>query len=370
MKCEFFGICGGCALAYEYNEQFTIKKKRFLEEFIEFNINKVDEFLSEELYFRNRGEFRVWKEDSGVSCAMFAAGGKKLICISDCPIVNKRFDMIKIVSFLNENTTFSAKLFEIDFLASTNEKDIVISFIFHRELNDELTLIATHLAKKLNANIILRSRKQKVVIGNDYIIENFTIAGVNYSMKQLENSFSQPNGGVNQKMTSWVYENTLNINGDLLELYCGNGNFTILIAKNFAKVLAIEVAANSLQTARENAIRNNAENISFARLSAAEFASAYRGDREFNRLKEINLKSFNFKTIFVDPPRAGMDNDSIALAAQFDKIIYISCNQETLKRDLLILTQTHNVISAAIFDQFPYSNHLESGIILERRKSD
>jgi tRNA (uracil-5-)-methyltransferase len=81
----------------------------------------------------------------------------------------------------------------------------------------------------------------------------------------------------------------------------------------------------------------------------------------------IDLKSYDCQTILVDPPRAGMDTLTCDLVANYENIIYISCNPETLERDLDHLTRTHKVKRFAIFDQFPYTHHIESGVFLQRK---
>ena len=68
----------------------------------------------------------------------------------------------------------------------------------------------------------------------------------------------------------------------------------------------------------------------------------------------------------MDPPREGIDQKTLKKISQFDQIIYISCGFESLKRDLNLLKKTHEIKRAAMFDQFPYTNHIESGVILER----
>lgn len=72
-------------------------------------------------------------------------------------------------------------------------------------------------------------------------------------------------------------------------------------------------------------------------------------------------------TLLVDPPRAGLDQTSRALAATFARVVYVSCNPETLARDLTQLSATHTLTRLAAFDQFPYTPHLECGVVLERR---
>jgi tRNA (uracil-5-)-methyltransferase len=72
-------------------------------------------------------------------------------------------------------------------------------------------------------------------------------------------------------------------------------------------------------------------------------------------------------TVFVDPPRAGLDEHTEKMVAAFDSIIYISCNPETLAANLAHICQTHNISRFAMFDQFPYTHHMECGVFLERK---
>jgi tRNA (uracil-5-)-methyltransferase len=101
-------------------------------------------------------------------------------------------------------------------------------------------------------------------------------------------------------------------------------------------------------------------------MSAEEFVQGLQEVRTFNRLKDVNLKDYNFDTIFMDPPRSGLDDTTRSLAKDFEQIIYISCNPETLHRDLNELVKTHEIIRFALFDQFAYTNHIESGVILKK----
>ena len=84
-------------------------------------------------------------------------------------------------------------------------------------------------------------------------------------------------------------------------------------------------------------------------------------------LKEIDLSNFNFSTIFLDPPRSGIDSRTLKEVSSFNQIIYISCGFQSLMRDLKELNKTHKIKSGALFDQFPYTNHTETGFILEKR---
>ena len=112
---------------------------------------------------------------------------------------------------------------------------------------------------------------------------------------------------------------------------------------------------------------NEIDNVQIIRMSAEDFTDAMEGKREFRRLKDqgIDLKSYNCNTIFVDPPRSGMDEGTCRMVQAYDRIMYISCNPETLNENLDILGETHRVTRFALFDQFPYTHHMEAGVLLE-----
>ena len=145
----------------------------------------------------------------------------------------------------------------------------------------------------------------------------------------------------------------------MIELYCGNGNFTIPLAQNFRKVIATEISQYSIDSAFFNADINGVENITFLAMSAADFA----------RLKDENsplLAKYDLKNILIDPPRAGLDDKSRKFVDEFENIIYISCNPETLQRDLKTLSKGRLIKAFAFFDQFPWTNHMECGVVLEK----
>jgi tRNA (uracil-5-)-methyltransferase len=153
----------------------------------------------------------------------------------------------------------------------------------------------------------------------------------------------------------------------LLELYCGAGNFTIPFASQFDRVLATEISKSSIHAAKTNMALNGVENIEFVRLLAEEFTQALDGVREFRRLEGLRVADYDLKTLFVDPPRAGLGEEPCTFAARFEHLLYISCNPQTLYRDLEILTRTHTIVSMAAFDQFPYTHHLEMGVKLVKK---
>ena len=239
-------------------------------------------------------------------------------------------------------------------------------------MNEEWEQAACRLKERLTkqgfcVQLIGRATKQKICLERDYADEVLSVKGKDYVYRQVENSFTQPNAAVNCKMLEWAINCTQNSQGDLLELYCGNGNFSIALAQNFRKVLATEVAKPSVAAAQFNISANGVNNLQIIRMSAEEFTQAINGVRKFNRLNGIDLQSYECHTIFVDPPRAGLDPDTLRLVQNYDRILYISCNPHTLCDNLQTLSQTHYIERAALFDQFPYTEHMESGVWLIRK---
>lgn len=351
-----------------YEAQLQQKLIRLNQDFASFNLPEISVFRSPEKHFRMRTEFRIWHERGTAMYVMFSQTDKRPYPIREFPIGSERINQLmpELMALVNRHECLRHKLFQVEFLTSLSNQAL-ITLVYHKPLDEEWISAATDLRKQLNVEIIGRSRKQKILLERDHIIECLKVNGHEYRYQQVEGSFTQPNARVCEQMLSWAQEQTRHTGGDLLELYCGNGNFTLPLAQNFDRVLATEISKTSVDSALYNSRLNQVENLQIARMSSEEFTQAMDGVREFNRLKHISLNDYRFSTIFVDPPRAGLDPATCHLAQRFDNIVYISCNPETLKDNLQTLTQTHQICTFAAFDQFPYTHHLECGVLLQRR---
>lgn len=352
-----------------YDKQLA-EKESFLQNLLQpFNPPAVDSFRSDVKNYRLRAEFRIWHDDEDLYHIVFNSQTKEKVRVDQFPsaslIINDM--MTSLLSEIKNKPALRHKLFQVDYL-STLSGQIIVSMLYHRQLDDEWQTAATelknHLSKSFDLQLIGRARKQKICLDQDSVIERLNVNNQELIYKQVENSFTQPNGGINQKMLEWAIDITKNATGDLLELYCGNGNFSLALAQNFDRVLATEIAKPSVESAQYNIAANNIENVTILRMAAEDFTSAMRGDREFRRLKGIDLTSFNCNTILVDPPRAGLDIDTLKMIQDYDNIIYISCNPETLADNLSTLCETHNLSKLALFDQFPYTHHMETAVYL------
>ncbi|XKM13289.1 tRNA (uridine(54)-C5)-methyltransferase TrmA [Orbaceae bacterium ac157xtp] len=334
--------------------------------------SKIDIFASPVSHYRMRAEFGIWHDNGDLYHIMYQPQSKQRYRVDEFPIASKLINQVmqKIIPLLKQNDILKYKLFQIDYLSTLSNK-ILVSLIYHKKLDENWIIEAKKLKNTfqndgIDIQIIGRATKQKICLDNDYLDEELTINNKKLIYRQIENSFTQPNAQINIAMLNWVIEKTKNSTGDLLELYCGNGNFSIALAQNFTKVLATEIAKSSVNAAQYNIEANQANNVKIIRLSAEEFTQAINKEREFNRLKGIDLNEYQCNTVLVDPPRSGLDDKTVAMIQNYENIIYISCNPLTLKENLHTLNKTHKIKQMAIFDQFPYTPHCEIGTILQK----
>ena len=370
MNCCHFGECGSC-LMYEmkYDEQLEIKRDSLQKLLEPFYSGDITVFSSEKEFFRARAEYKIYHKDSLVFYAMRHLDKNSFVTLKECKMVSLPIQkrMWKLLELVNECNELKNRLFGVEFLSSTTD-DVLITMLYHRKLDENWIQKAKLLENELSAKIIGRSRKQKIVLSKEFVTETLNINGKSYHYRHYEQSFTQPNTKVNEKMIEWAIKQAKTYGkGDFCELYAGSGNFTLPMANLFKKVIATEISKRSIYAALQNCKLNSIDNITFIRISSEEFTQALEKERTFTRLRDIDLDNFDIGTALVDPPRAGLDEQTKNLISKFDTIIYISCNPNTLIKDLERLCKTHIVEDFALFDQFPYTHHMEAGAVLTKR---
>jgi tRNA (uracil-5-)-methyltransferase len=354
-----------------YQAQLTEKKNR-LQALIP-HLKELSVFESTPEHYRARAEFRVWHEGDETFYIMFDSETKEKVRIDRCPMAVAAIDalMPTLMQAIIAVPVLREKLFQVDFLA-TLSGEMLVTLIYRKSIaeDDAWRDAAQALKNDLGiTSIIGRARKQKILLDQDYVVERLAVGDKTFVYQQVENSFTQPNAGVAQKMLHWarlMAKTYVDPQTDLIELYCGNGNFSIALSEHFNRVLATEISKTSVHSAQFNIEANQVENLVVVKMAAEEISQALQG-QSFNRLADVDLASYDFKTIFVDPPRAGLDDLTRSMVTEFDNILYISCNPETLARDLVEIEKTHEIVESALFDQFPYTHHIESGVFLKRK---
>ena len=357
----------------QYEDQLAEKVARLTSMLVPFSAPEVEVFRSPVSHYRMRAEFRIWHDGDDLYHIIFDQQTRQRIRVDSFPAASELINrlMPRLIDAVRDLRVLRFKLFQIDYLSTTSGQ-VVVSMLYHRKLDDEWQQAATALRDTLRAEgydlqLIGRATKTKICLDRDYVDEHLTVDGREMIYRQVENSFTQPNAAVNVKMLEWALDTTRNASGDLLELYCGNGNFSLALARNFRRVLATEIAKPSVASAQYNIAVNQIDNVQIIRMAAEEFTQAMNGERSFNRLEGIDLQSYECETIFVDPPRSGLDDETVKMVQAYPRILYISCNPQTLCDNLATLSATHDVTRLALFDQFPYTHHMECGVLLTRR---
>ncbi|GED21747.1 tRNA (uridine(54)-C5)-methyltransferase TrmA [Halomonas halmophila] len=357
-----------------YEQQLNAKRDHIIETFAAFSPPPLEVHASPPSHYRQRCEFRLWHDGDDLYYAMFDAdpeepGKKRVVRLDQYPVAGRRINelMPRLIEAIRDRPLLRHRLFQVEFL-TTLDGEALVTLIYHRQLDEDWDEAARELESRLGIMIIGRARKQRRVLTRDHVWECLEVNGRDLHYQQIENSFTQPNAEICRAMLTWAQEVTAGSQDrDLVELYCGNANFTVALAGNFRRVMATEISRTSVASARENLRANGVDNVTIGRMSAEEFSQALKGEKGGRRVESWALHEYDFSTVLVDPPRAGLDVQSCYQLSEYERIVYISCNPDTLAQNLQILVQTHDLSRVALFDQFPWTDHCECGVLLERR---
>lgn len=172
-------------------------------------------------------------------------------------------------------------------------------------------------------------------------------------------SFFQTNTHGTEKLYSWLAEWAGSENGALLDVYCGSGGIALSLATHFDRVIGIDSNHEAIQDAQWNAVQNGLLNTEFVAGDAEDF---------LKKLPSSKL-AVQLSAVVVDPPRPGLHPK--ALRALLDlapsRLAYVSCNPETLARDLQALVPFYAIRTVQTIDLFPHTPHVETLATLEHR---
>ena len=193
------------------------------------------------------------------------------------------------------------------------------------------------------------------------IINDKTFYGENYLFERINNvlfkisydSFFQVNPSVASKLFQIVKDN-ISLNDKVLDLYCGVGTLSLMAAANAKSVVGIEIVPNAILNAIFNASINSVDNTCFVLNDVSEAVSKI---------------SLDFNKVIVDPPRRGLTKEAIEVLLKIrpEKIIYVSCDPQTLVRDCKLLSENYDIEKSYVLDMFSYTYHVETVLILKKR---
>lgn len=312
--CPYTNICGGCNLnhmKYEDENKFKEDKvKDLINKFSNLDENLVKDIVYKDEYnYRNKVIFHIKKKKLG----FYKKKSNDIVQIDKCLLLDNKINEIipKLKEIIKESN-----IDKIEVKVSNDSKEILLS-----------------------------TDKDKNIITNIS----------NYKYILSSNTFFQVNKYVTELLYNEILENIKKYKSkNVLDLYCGSGTIGIYISKYVNKILGVEINKQSIIDANKNKKLNNIKNIKFIE------------GKVFDIIKDIKDK---YDTIIIDPPRSGLDKDTINSILKINPktIIYVSCDPTTLSRDLNILKDKYNIEYIKPFNMFPKTYHVECITVLRNR---
>lgn len=332
-KCPYFNKCGGCVLqSISYDATINFKLNKVINLFNKYNLDIKPEIVKNPSDYNYRNKIKLMVIDGKIG--YFETNSHTLVEINECIIaskaINKIIPLLKNFNIINGNIVIRCNL---------NDEILIII-----ESNDKLNIDIDVL--KENIKLVGIVVNNKTIYGDNFLIE--CINDIYYKISY--DSFFQINPYVASKLFNIVKEN-IDKTDIVLDLYCGVGTLSLNAALNANEVIGVEIVPNAVLNAIYNAKINKINNTKFI-LNDAQDA-----------VGKINKK---FDKIIIDPPRSGLTKKTIdtILTIMPKKIIYVSCDPNTLIRDILLLKDKYSIEKSYILDMFSYSYHVECICIL------
>lgn len=380
-KAEFCPVakkCGGCQLQnLTYPEQLSYKQAKVIRLLGKFC--RVEDIIGMEnpYNYRNKvqaafGMTRGGKIISGV----YQSKSHRIVCVDECRLEDKKADEI-IVTIRNMMRHYRMLPYNEDtrvgFLRHVLVKrgftsgQVMVVLVtgtpmfpgknaFVKELlkkHPEITTIIQNINRE-HTSLVL-GETEKVLYGKGTIED--TLCGCVFRISAK--SFYQINPVQTEKLYSTAIDFAgLTGNETVIDAYCGIGTIGIIAAQKAKEVIAVEVNKDAVFDAKNNAKRNETQNIKFYCADAGKFMTNMAAD---GRTADV---------VFMDPPRAGSDEAFLSSVVTLSpkKIVYVSCNPETQERDLKYLIKNgYKVKKTQPVDMFPHTNHVETVVCLNKQ---
>lgn len=379
-QCPLYKKCGGCQLQnMTYEQQLAFKQKKEIRWLGRYG--KVEPILGMENphHYRNKvqaafaWDARRKKLISGV----YQSGSHRIVPVNDCQIEDKKADEIIVdirrlmqsfhMTAYDEDTHrgfirhvlikrgFSTGQIMVVLVSGTpmfpSRKNFIRALL---EQHPEITTILQNV-NPYHTNLVL-GRQETVLYGPGYIEDELCGKTFRISAK----SFYQ----INPVQCEKLYRTAIDLAGltgeeTVFDSYCGTGTIGIIASDHAKQVIGVELNRDAVKDAVANAKRNQVENIRFAGGDAGEFLEAMADAGE------------SVDVILMDPPRAGSSETFLRSVVRLGppKVVYVSCNPETLSRDLKYLTKhSYEVRRIQPVDMFPYTEHVETVALMSRVK--
>ena len=376
--CSIAGKCGSCRYSgVPYDKQLKTKQKMMQELLGGFGRVEPITGMEDPLHYRAKVHYAFDRDRKGnIIAGCYEADSHKVVdlTLAGCLIEDEKCQEI-MATVKKLMYSFKIKTYDEDtsygllrhclIRRGVNTEEIMAvlvlsSPIFPGKNNFVKALRSAHPEIKtivINVNdadtSLVLGEKEIVIYGPGYITDE--LMGLKFRISPK--SFYQ----VNPRQTEKLYQTSIDLAGltgkeTVLDAYCGTGTIGLCAAKSAHEVIGVELNPDAVRDARTNAKINGIKNAVFHVGDAGEFM-------------EKNAAVLKCDVLFMDPPRSGSTEKFLnaTVKAAPDRIIYISCGPESLKRDLNILTKKgYAVKRIQPVDMFPFTEHVETVCLMSR----
>ena len=376
-KCPYVEKCGACHMGQTTYEEELIAKKELVESHIGKYCRNIHDVagMYYPFHYRNKVHAVFGRLKDEVIAGTYSEGTHTIVPIDNCLIEDAQASaIIKTVTELvksfkiwiyNEDTGrgvlrhvlvrkgMSTKQIMVVLVTACPEFPHKNNFVAElRKRHPEITTIVQNI-NEANTTMVLGERN-KPLYGEGYIED--VLCGLRFRISP--NSFYQ----VNSAQTQVLYKKAIQAAGltgkeTVVDAYCGIGTIGMAMASKAGKVLGIELNRDAVKDAKANAKRNNLNNIHFVAADATEY------------LTSMAQEGAKADVVVMDPPRSGSTEEFIQAVAQLapERVVYVSCNPETLGRDLESFKKVkYRAVEAWPVDMFGWTNHVETICLLSK----
>ena len=391
--CPYFKACGGCDyIDLPYEEQLKLKAKFVNKELSEVaKAQKCDiepiVGAAEPLYYRNKVHSVFARTGRGqIIRGIYKEDSHEVVNVSGCLLENRLADAI-IEEIKRLLPSFKLKIFDEDtgygwlrhVLVRVGHKKrlkndmafvqdvmvvLVTSEVMFPGKNNFIKALRTSFPQVSTIVQNINAKKTSMVLGE----RNIVLYGKGYieddslglRFRISPSSFFQ----INTAQTIKLYDLALKMAGltgkeTVLDAYCGTGTIGMFMSSNAKEVVGVELNADAVRDARNNAKGNGISNISFVNADSTKYLTAYAD----------NPKAGRIDCLCMDPPRSGSTEEFIhaTSALSIPKVVYVSCNPTTLARDLKVFVKDGYRIKRIVpVDMFPATKHVETVCLLTK----
>ncbi|MFO7576212.1 MAG: 23S rRNA (uracil(1939)-C(5))-methyltransferase RlmD [Pelovirga sp.] len=362
--CPVAGECGGCQWQHlTYAAQLAWKETLF-HDTLTHQCGATEEVLApiipspRQWHYRSRVQVKCYNSAAGFSVGFYRPRSRYVVAIQQCPIMAPALNELLVLLHRGiAGTEHAGFIPQLDLAVDDCGKtSVVVHYIGEKRT----ALVALLQSLRLKGDILVQYRTKKTLglIQGDGIMQ-IHVDNPQMSLAYATGSFAQINLAQNRNLVDRVLALVPWRQTDqVLELYCGMGNFSLPIARRVAHLVGVEESATAIAMAQSNAARNRCHNTEFYPIDAEA------------ALQRAELQR-NYDTLVVDPPRTGAYSVIKGLAGRgIRNLVYISCDAQTLARDLRpLLQQGYRIVKSQPLDMFPQTYHCESVTFLQKDAS-